>query len=151
MSRLTSDFMKMNLATKATLHCLVGCNIGEVLGAGLGFYLGFGVTQSLIMGIAFAFIVGYAFTMIPLLRHGIGIKQAGKITLGGDTASISAMEIAENGVMFLIPGFLTSSILEPIFLIGIGIVLAAGFVAAYPVNHYMIKRGTGHQHAHMHH
>jgi Domain of unknown function (DUF4396) len=41
---------------------------------------------------------------IPMLKT-MPLRQAARVTLVGDTASISAMEITENSLVFLIPGY----------------------------------------------
>ena len=59
------------------------------------------------------------------------------------------MEAAENGTTFLIPGLLTASFLAPLFWLGLVIAVIAGFIAAYPVNYFMISKGL--KKAHIHH
>lgn len=51
-----SDF---KLAVSATLHCLVGCGIGEVLGMILGAYFGWGMIDTMIVAITLGFVFGF--------------------------------------------------------------------------------------------
>src|SRR5919109_4259993 len=90
---------------KHALRCLIGCNIGEGIGAAIGFMLGWNMASTFVLGIGLAFAVGYAFTLVPMLKT-MPFRQAARVTVIGDTASISAMEITENALVFIIPGFM---------------------------------------------
>jgi hypothetical protein len=78
--------------TKHVLRCLIGCNIGEGIGAAIGFTLGWDMISMLVLAVGLAFAIGYAFTIIPMLKT-MPLRQAARVTLVGDTASIAAMEI----------------------------------------------------------
>ena len=125
---------------KHTLRCLIGCNIGEGIGAAIGFALGIDMTSTLILAIGLAFTVGYAITMIPILRT-LSLKQAAKVTVIGDTVSITAMETAEISLALLIPGFMHAALTDTLFWIGLGIILPAGFAASYPAMYWAMRRG----------
>jgi hypothetical protein len=125
---------------KHTLRCLLGCNIGEGIGAAIGFVLGMDIISTLILAIGLAFVMGYAFTMIPMLRT-MSLKQAARVTVVGDTVSIVAMETAEISLALLIPGFMHSALTDVLFWIGLGIILPAGFAAAYPAMYWAMRRG----------
>ena len=58
------------VAFSATIHCLTGCAIGEVLGMVIGTALGWGNGETIVLSIALAFLFGYSLTMLPLLRGG---------------------------------------------------------------------------------
>src|SRR5919206_3455449 len=77
---------------KHALRCLIGCNIGEGIGAAIGFILGLDMISTLVLAVGLAFAIGYAFTIIPMLKT-IPFRQAARVTVVGDTASITAMEI----------------------------------------------------------
>ena len=59
-------------AAAATLHCLTGCAIGEVLGMVIGTALGLRNTATVVLSIALAFVFGYGLTMRGVLRAGSG-------------------------------------------------------------------------------
>ena len=59
----------------ATLHCLTGCAIGEVLGMVIGTALGLRNAATVVLSIALAFVFGYALTMRGVLRAGIGFAR----------------------------------------------------------------------------
>lgn len=76
------------LALAATRHCLTGCAIGEVLGLAISGALGFPMGPAMLTGIGLAFVFGYALTFVPLLRSGMAVAAAVRITLAADTISI---------------------------------------------------------------
>jgi hypothetical protein len=123
---------------KHALRCLIGCNIGEGTGAALGYFLGWDMVTTVAVAVILAFIIGYLFTMIPMLKT-IPLRQAAKITVIGDTASIAAMETIENSFAFIIPGFMHSGPTEWLFWLGLGIILPAGYAVAYPAMFWAMK------------
>ena len=61
-------------AWSATLHCLTGCAIGEVLGMVIGTALGLHNAATVVLAVALAFVFGYALTMRGVLRAGGGSR-----------------------------------------------------------------------------
>lgn len=61
------------LAFSATLHCLTGCGIGEVLGMVIGTAMGLGNGASVVLAVVLAFGFGYALTMRPMLCSGLAL------------------------------------------------------------------------------
>ena len=127
---------------KCTLRCLLGCNIGEVTGMVIGSLLSLDIALTIILAIGLAFTTGYIFTIIPLLKK-MSIRQAVKVAISGDTASITAMETAENSIALLIPGFMAASLLDSMFWVGLGIMMPFGFLASYPIMYWVMKREMG--------
>jgi hypothetical protein len=147
-----TTFASLNrLAVSATLHCLTGCGIGEVLGMVIGTALGWGNVETIALAVVLAFIFGYALTMRPLLRSGMGLAPALKLALAADTASIAIMEIVDNAVMLLIPGAMHAHLTSPLFWGSLALALAIAAVAAFPVNRWLIARGRGHAVVHAYH
>jgi hypothetical protein len=124
---------------KHALRCLIGCNIGEGLGAAIGFLLGWDMISTLVLAVGLAFSIGYAFTLIPMLKT-MPFRQAARVTFVGDTASIAAMEITENSLVFIIPGFMHAALTDALFWMGLGIILPAGYAVAYPAMYWAMKR-----------
>ena len=139
------------LSFSATLHCLTGCAIGEVLGLVIGTALGWGNVATIALAVALAFFFGYSLTMLPLLRSGLALGAAIPLALAADTLSITVMEIVDNAVMLVVPGSLEAGLTSPLFWGSLAFALAVAFVAAFPVNRYLIARGRGHAVVHEHH
>lgn len=139
------------LAFSATLHCLTGCSIGEVLGMVIGTALGWGNWPTLALAVLLAFIFGYALTLLPLLRAGIATRTALGLALAADTLSITVMEIVDNAVMLLIPGAMDAALNEPLFWGSLAFALVLAGIAAFPANRFLIARGRGHALVHAHH
>lgn len=139
------------LALFATLHCLTGCAIGEVLGLVIGTALGWGNLATMVLAIALAFTFGYALTMRPLLAAGIAPRRALRLALAADTLSIAIMEVVDNALMLVIPGAMDATVTSGLFWgsLAISLVLAGG--AAFPVNRWLIGRGRGHALVHGEH
>ena len=132
------------LAFQATIHCLTGCGIGEVLGLGGATLLGLGNAASIILGIGLAYVFGYALTFVPLLRAGMPLLRATGITFAAETLSITTMEIVDNVVVLAIPGAMDAGLADVLFWASLAVSLAVAFVAAFPVNRWLIGRGLGH-------
>ncbi len=139
------------LALSATLHCLTGCGIGEVLGMVIGTALGWGNFPTLALAVALAFAFGYALTLAPLLRAGLGLRSTLGLALAADTASIAVMEVVDNAVMLVVPGAMEAGLADPLFWASLALALAVAAVAAFPVNRWLIARGRGHAVVHAHH
>ena len=132
------------LALQATVHCLTGCGIGEVLGLSGGTAVGLGNAATLVLGIVLAYVFGYGLTLVPLVRAGMPLLRASGITFAAETLSITTMEIVDNVVVLAIPGAMDAGLVDLLFWASLGISLAFAFVAAFPVNRWLIARGLGH-------
>jgi len=139
------------IAFSATWHCLTGCAIGEVLGVAIGTALGWGNAPTIVLAIVLAFFFGYAFTAVPLLRSGLALGAAAGIAFAADTISIAVMEVVDNAVILVVPGAMEAGLDDPLFWGSLAFALAVAFVAAYPVNRWLIARGRGHAVVHAHH
>jgi hypothetical protein len=139
-------------ALSATVHCLTGCAIGEVLGMVLGSVFALGTWATVGLSVVLAFVFGYALTMLPLLRHGLGVRTAAALALASDTASIALMEIVDNVIMVYIPGAMEAGVGSALFWGSLLVSLVIAGVAAFPLNRWLIRRGKGHAvvHAYRH-
>jgi Domain of unknown function (DUF4396) len=138
-------------AFSATLHCLTGCAIGEVLGVVVGTALGWSTVATIALAIVLAFFFGYGLTMLPLLRSGMALAAALLLAFASDTLSITVMEIVDNLIIVVIPGAMDAGLGSLLFWGSLAFALAVAFVAAFPVNRYLISRGKGHAVVHKHH
>ena len=139
------------MAVAATLHCLTGCAIGEVLGLMVGTALGWGNLATIAIAIGLAFLFGYALSTLPLLRAGLGLGAALGIVLAADTLSIATMELVDNAVVAVIPGAMDAGLVNPTFWLSMMLALTVAFFAAWPVNRYLLSRGKGHALTHGYH
>jgi len=139
------------LAFTATLRCLSGCAVGEVLGMAIGTALGWTALSTIGLAVGLAFVFGYAFTMVPLLRAGLAFGAVLKLALAADTVSIAIMEIADNLIMLIIPGAMDAHLDSLLFWGSLGAALLIAGSAAFPVNRWLISRGKGHAVVHAHH
>jgi hypothetical protein len=139
------------VALSATLHCLTGCAIGEVLGMIIGTALGWSDWGTVALAVALAFFFGYTLTSIPLLRSGLALGAVIPIALAADTISIAIMEIVDNAIMLLIPGAMEAGLDSIAFYAALTFALIVAGAAAFPINRWLISRGKGHAVAHQHH
>ena len=138
-------------AFSATLHCLTGCAIGEVLGIVIGTALGWSDVATIVLAIVLAFFFGYGLTMLPLLRSGMALGAILPLAFASDTLSITVMEIVDNLIIVAIPGAMDAGLGSLLFWGSLAFALAVAFIAAFPVNKYLISRGKGHAVVHKHH
>jgi Domain of unknown function (DUF4396) len=139
------------LALSATIHCLTGCGIGEVLGLVIATQLGWDDLPSIALAVVLAFVFGYALTLRPLLGAGMAVGSALRLAFAADTLSITVMEIVDNLVVLAIPGAMAAGLGDPLFWLSLAVALAVAGIAAFPVNRWLIERGRGHAVLHEHH
>jgi len=132
------------MAFFATLHCLAGCAVGEVLGLVIGSALGWGNGATIALAVALAFGFGYAFTIVPLRRAGMGWRAAARLALAADTASIAVMELIDNAAMWFIPGAMDAPLDSFLFWGALALALLLALLVAWPVNRWLLARGRGH-------
>ena len=136
------------VALSATLHCLTGCAIGEVLGMIIGTALGFSQWGTVALAVVLAFFFGYALTSLPLLRAGLALSAVIPVALASDTFSIATMEVVDNAIMVAIPGAMHSGVGDILFWGALAFALVVAGVFAWPVNRWLLKRGKGHAAVH---
>ena len=138
-------------AVSATLHCLTGCAIGEVLGLALATWWGWSNGPSIVLAIVLAFVFGYSLTIWPVLRSGLPLKAALGVALAADTVSIVVMEVIDNLGMLVIPGAMEAGLTDLLFWGSLAASLVIAFVVTVPVNRALIARGRGHAVVHAYH
>jgi hypothetical protein len=139
------------LAFAATVHCLTGCAIGEVLGMVIGTSLGWSNTATIGLSVVLAFFFGYALTMRPLLASGLATGAVLKLAFAADTVSIAIMELVDNAIMLVIPGAMDAGVNSLLFWGSLALALVIAGAAAFPVNRWLIARGRGHAVVHRYH
>lgn len=139
------------MAVSATLHCLTGCAIGEVLGMVLATWWGWGSLASVVLSVLLAFFFGYLLTFRGVRRGGLDVASAVRTALAADTVSIVVMEVVDNGFLLVTPGAMEAGLADALFWGSLAASLAIAFVVTVPVNRWMISRGRGHAVVHQHH
>ena len=131
-------------AIQATLHCLTGCAIGEILGMVLSAAFGFGNALSILVSVLLAFVFGYALTLRPVIAAGVAPRRAMRLAFASDTVSIATMELVDNAFILLVPGAIAAGLADGLFWWSLLVSLAVAFVLTVPVNRWLIVRGRGH-------
>jgi hypothetical protein len=136
------------VALSATLHCLTGCAIGEVLGVIIGTALGWSNLATIALAIVLAFLFGYSLTSLPLLRAGIAFAAVVPVALASDTLSIATMEVVDNAIILVVPGAMEAGVGDILFWGSLAVALVIAGIAAFPVNRWLLARGKGHAAVH---
>ncbi len=137
---------QVNLATKATIHCLAGCGLGEIVGVIIGTALGIPYFTRIGTGLVLGFVFGFMFGMLPLVQTGMTFRHAAKIVMTTEVFSILSMEAAEATIEIFFPGMRKAGFIHLRYWLGLSTALIAGFIVAFPVNLFLVKRGVRHQH-----
>lgn len=137
---------KTKQAIEHTVHCLIGCGIGEIVGMLIASFFGWHRIGRLSLAIVLAFTFGYYLTYRGVRKNVKTSKEAIKITMATDTVSIATMELVDNTIELIIPNALLVSAAQPRFWWGLALSLAIAFMITVPVNRYMISRNPYHQH-----
>jgi hypothetical protein len=147
-----NDGQSLNrLAFSATVHCLSGCAIGEILGMVLATWWAWGNFASIVLAIVLAFFFGYGLTSLPLLRSGMSVRKVAPLAFASDTASITTMEIVDNLFILIVPGAIAAGLGDALFWWSLLVGLLIAGAVAYPVNRWLLARGRGHAVVHAHH
>ena len=128
-------------AVHSTLHCLTGCVIGEVAGLIIGVSLGLAPWATIVLATSLAYLTGMTLGLVPVMRsRGIGLAAALRIIWIGEVVSIGVMELVMNFVDYQMGGMTAPSVASWMFWRGIVFAVPAGFIAALPVNYWLLKR-----------
>ena len=123
------------------MHCLTGCVIGEVAGLMIGVSLGFSPWATIALATGLAYLAGMTLGLVPVMRsQGIGLAAAFRIIWLGEVISIGVMELVMNYVDYQMGGITAPSVASWMFWRGIVVAVPAGFIAALPVNYWLLKR-----------
>lgn len=128
------------LAARITMHCLIGCVIGEMIGLTIGVTLQLNPLATMALATILAFITGMLLAILSVVKNRkITYIVAAKTVWLGEIVSITVMEIAMNAIDYWIGGVGASSIMDQIFWIGLVFAIPAGYLAALPVNYWLVK------------
>jgi Domain of unknown function (DUF4396) len=138
-------------AATATLHCLTGCAIGEILGMVIGTALGLHNGATVALSLALAFVFGYGLTVLGVRRAGVSWRTAVRLAVASDTVSIAVMELVDNAVIVAVPGAMDAGLGGALFWGSLVFSLVVAFTVTLPVNRWLIGRGKGHAVVHQLH
>jgi uncharacterized membrane protein len=131
----------LGTSARATLHCLAGCIVGEVAGLAIGVGLGLPAWQTIVLATILSYLSGFTLGVLPVMKsRGTTFWNALRIIWIGEAISIGVMEIVMNAVDYRMGGMGANSILSWMFVRGLLFAIPAGFLAAWPVNYWLIKR-----------
>lgn len=139
------------MAAQATIHCLIGCAIGELLGLEIGRLFGFPMHYVLILASVLSFVSGYTMSTIPLLRARVPFFKALQTVLAADTLSILTMVVVDNIIMAIVPGAMNKDPLTLTYWASRAVSFTAAFLVAWPVNYWLLAHGKGHALTHEYH
>jgi hypothetical protein len=129
------------VSAQATLHCLTGCVVGEVAGLAIGVTFGLGIWPTIILATALSYASGITLGLLPVMKsQNIGLMAALRIIWIGEVISIGIMEVVMNAVDYQMGGMSAPSIASWMFWQGLLFAIPAGFLAAWPVNYWLIRR-----------
>ncbi len=128
-------------AAHATLHCLTGCVIGEFAGLAIGVTAGFSPYTMMVLSTILAYFSGFALTIYPLMRRAaLPFSAALKAVWLGEVISIGVMELVMNGIDYHMGGVRSGSLSNPLFWEALAAAVPAGYLAALPVNGWLIGK-----------
>jgi hypothetical protein len=128
-------------SAQATLHCLTGCVIGEAAGLMIGVTVGFEPWQTIVLATVLSYLSGMTLGLLPVMRsQGVGLLEALRIIWIGEVISIGVMELVMNYVDYRLGGMGAPSVMTSMFWRGLVFAIPAGFIAAWPVNYWLVKR-----------
>lgn len=139
------------MAASATLHCLTGCSVGEIAGLLIGSAAGLSTMPTIAVSVALAFVFGYALSSLPLLHAGLDAGAVARVVLASDTVSILTMEVVDNTSEAVIPGAMSAGLGDGLFWWSTLLSLGVAYLAAFPVNRALLRRGRGHAVTHAAH
>ena len=129
------------ISAQATLHCLTGCVIGEAAGLMIGVTIGLPPWQTIVLATVLSYLSGMTLGLLPVMRsQGVGLIDALRIIWIGEVISIGVMELVMNYVDYRLGGMTAPSVMSWMFWRGLVFAIPAGFIAAWPVNYWLVKR-----------
>jgi hypothetical protein len=115
--------------------------MGEVAGLMIGTMLGLPPWPMIILATALSYLSGITLGLVPVMRdQQLDMLGALKVIWIGEVISIGVMEIVMNFVDYQMGGMGAKSVLAWTFWRGLVFAVPAGFLAAWPVNCWLLKR-----------
>ncbi len=84
---------------------------------------------------------GFALGLVPIMRQrGLSLVAAFRLIWIGEAVSIGVMEVAMNFADYSMGGMNSTTILSWTWIKALLVAIPAGFLAAWPVNYWLLKR-----------
>jgi hypothetical protein len=132
---------RWRLAAHSTLHCLTGCIIGEVIGLAIGIEAGLATATTIILATVLSYVSGFTLGLLPVMKgRRLSLLGALKVIWVGEAVSIGVMEIVMNAVDYKMGGMGAASFFSWVSMRGLLVAVPAGFLAAWPVNYWLLGR-----------
>ena len=97
--------------------------------------------QTIILATVLSYLSGMTLGLLPVMKNqGVSLFGALRIIWVGEVISIGVMELVMNFVDYQMGGMTTRSVATWIFWRGLAFAIPAGFVVAWPVNYWLLKR-----------
>ena len=129
------------VSAQATLHCLTGCVIGEAAGLAIGVTMGMPAWLTITLATLLSYVSGFTLGVLPVMNsRRTSFWNAIRIIWFGEAVSIAVMELVMNLVDYRMGGMAAPSIVTWMFWRGLLFAIPAGFLAAWPVNYWLIRR-----------
>ena len=107
----------------------------------IGVSLGLGVWPTIILATTLAYVSAFTLGLVPLMREqNKSFIEALKVIWLGEVVSIGVMEIAMNSADYAMGGMQAGTIFSTVFWSAMLVAVVAGFVAAWPVNYWLLSR-----------
>lgn len=131
----------LRTSAHATLHCLTGCIVGEVAGLLVGTIIGLAPWPMMALATILSYASGITLGLLPVMREQrVGAIAALRIIWIGEVISIGVMEVVMNFIDYQLGGMGAKSVFAWTFWRGLVFAVPAGFLAAWPVNYWLLKR-----------
>ena len=131
----------LRTSAQATLHCLTGCIVGEVAGLLIGVSLGLAAWQTIALATLLSYASGLTLGVLPVMKgQGLRFLPALRVIWIGEVVSIGVMELVMNWVDYSMGGMGVASVASWMFWRGLLFAVPAGFLAAWPVNWWLLRR-----------
>jgi hypothetical protein len=115
--------------------------IGELAGPMMGTLIGLAPWPMIVLATLLSYASGITLGLIPVMRsQRVGLLVALRIIWIGEVISIGVMEIVMNFVDYQMGGMGAKSVIAWTFCWGLAFAVPLGFLAAWPVNYWLLKR-----------
>lgn len=137
--------------TTGALHCGSGCTLGDIIAETLLLFVPVALFGSALFGawlidFAFAFVIGIIFQYYAIKpMKNLSIKEGLIAALKADALSLTAWQVGMYGIMAISTFVVFKYRLEAnnvVFWFVMQVGMIAGFITAYPVNWWLIKKGV---------